>query len=275
MIKHYILNKNIHTIIKRHNSAFIPNMVSYFKDKGTCVPGAKHVLSPDEYERYKLFRTIKLGKKNELDEILKKDKFTNVGKDTLVSFTEELQKQPYSIPNFLLSWWGVQYGTSCIMLFANQINLFNTNSSFDKILKIVKPDNIEQIEHVSNMYVGISSSLAAIGAFTIYHSVKLFYQEAKSPYYDYDGILKSLKKSPFQAGIIDPVTNRVNAVTKILFDSNKSSEPLESSGPSGPSDPSDPLKPSELSSHPDLNLQVHPNDVQSEVDPKQQLTQNK
>ena len=277
MIKRSILTyQNLHILHKRHNSAFIPNMVSYFKDKGTWVPGAKHVLSHDEYERYKLFRTIKLGKKNELDDILKKDKFTNVSKDTLISFTEELQKQPYSIPNFLLSWWGIQYGTSGIMLYANQINLFGTNGSFDKLVKIVTPDNIEHIEHASNMYVGISASLAALGAFSIYHSINIFYQEAKSPYYDYDGILKSLKKSSFQTGIVEPVSNKVNEVTKLIFDStNKSTEPSDALPPSSLSSGSYSAEPLELSDHPDLNFPNQSVDEKSEVDPKPQSTLDK
>lgn len=212
------INNRLLGINKRHNSTFIPNMVSYFKDKGTCVPAANYVLSNDEYSRYKLFRTIKLGKTEELNEIVKRDKYNSVSKETLKSFTEELKKQPYSIPNFLLSWWGIQYGTAGVMTFVNHIKLFESTGPFEQFMTTIASENINQIEHVSNMSVGISGSLAALGAFSIYHSVKLFYQEAKSPYYDYDGMLKLLNKNSLQTGVIDPVAEKVTEITKTLLE---------------------------------------------------------
>ena len=306
MIKHsLILNKNLFKINKRYNSAFIPNMVSYFKDKGTCVPGAKYVLSPDEYARYKLFRTIKLGQTDELNKIITKDKYDNVSQETLISFTEELQKQPYSIPNFLLSWWGIQYGSMGIMIFVNHIKLFDASEPLDKFMKTITSDNIDQIQNVSNMSIGISGSLATIGAITIYHSINLFYQEAKSPYYNYDGILKSLKKTPLQVKVIDPITKKVNEVAKNLFepktdninnpiqpsDLTDSSDPSvhsDSSGSSGSHVHSDPSGshvhsgssgssvPLDLSDHPDLNFPPpRSNDAESEVDQGTKLTQDK
>ena len=247
-----VFNKNLLGVSKRYNSALIPSMVSYFKDKGTCVPGAKYVLSSDEYERYKLFRTIKLGKIDELSEIIKRDKYTNVSKDTLKSFTEDLQKQPYSIPNFLFSWWGIQYGATGIMIFVNHIKLFDTSGPFEQFMNTITSDNIEHLEHVSNMSVGISGSLAALGAFSVYHSVKLFYQEAKSPYYDYDGMLAFLNKSSLQTTVMDPITETATNIVKSL---------------STPSEPSQiPKFPPDLSDHPDLDFpasQPTDKDVQS------------
>ena len=165
-------------------------------------------------------------------------------------------------------------------------------------MKTITADNIEHIQNASNMSIGISGSLAAIGAYTIYNSVELFYQEAKSPYYDYDGILTSLKKTQLQIKVMDPIAIKVTEVSKILFeqktdnmDDNNSTKPHESPGFSESSESSESYEPSKPSGfydssgfseqHPDLNFPSSPSpspsqpvDGESQVDQDIKLTQS-
>jgi len=98
----------------RHNST-IPTIMSYIKDKGTAIPFASRVLNKEEFDKYELFRNIKLGNYKWLDDHLNKIPLKQEEKMTAISYINGLKEQPYSVPNCFIGYWCTKFGISVML----------------------------------------------------------------------------------------------------------------------------------------------------------------
>ena len=170
------------------NSSTIPTLVKYFKDKGVYIPFSKTVLYPDEHERYLVYREIKLGHKEKVKQLLEKTPRTKEEKETLIECIEDLQDQPYSIPNFLIGYW---FFNGAWYLGEYWASVWKNGMEHPEIMPAIIA-NSEALPWA--MGVGSAISVAWLG----YHGLHVIYDEFRAPYYDYDGLIEVIKDAPIK-----------------------------------------------------------------------------
>ena len=178
--------------IIRHSSTLPNTIISYIKDKGIYIPMADRILSPKEYSKYELYRNIKLGDVNWLNEYTSKNPLGKEEKVSLTEYITDLKKQPYSIPNFAIgyamakfSFVSFTYATSLSMAgFTDLVSNVSVLRSFFGVGGTL-------------FNVGITLSIipSTIVCYSILkHGAKIFVNEFKSPYYDYDEMTRLCNK---------------------------------------------------------------------------------
>jgi hypothetical protein len=173
-INHPVSRQFVPIVGMRHNST-LPTLVSYMKDKGIYIPASKKILSESEYKKYELYRQIKLGDHVWLNEHLSSSPPGDEEKDSLIEYVNDLKKQPYSIPNFFI---GYVICKSSIMSF------------------YYAAAGLTQLSPGIPFFAGVSLT-AVVGGISynfLKHGLKICVDEFKSPYYNYDEMLRICKK---------------------------------------------------------------------------------
>ena len=163
----------------RHAAAGIPALVSYFKNPGMYVPFSRFILKSDEYDRYNMYRTIKLGDTNKLKQLLRDKPVTQEEKETYLEATRSIKDQPYSIPNFMIGWWYLKGAWW----------LAEYNWAAWKLIYTMDFNGWATLP----MLYGVSSVPFIVGL--TYYGADTIFDEFKSPYYDYDRMIRILNKS--------------------------------------------------------------------------------
>lgn len=171
----------------RHNST-ISTLLSYAKDKSIIIPFADIILSKKEYDKYQIFRNIKLGN----DEWLKQ--YVNVmnpkqeERVTITDYIKSLKEQSYSIPNCFIGYLSIKFGCYSILYSLPIISpmIFGGALTFDA-------------SHLlgGSLITGSALGLIALnisGLYAIKYGTKIISSELKSPYYDYDEMIRICQK---------------------------------------------------------------------------------
>ena len=175
-VKTILYKQLLNNQLVKHNST-IPTVMSYIKDKGTKIPFASNILTKEEFDKYELFRNIKLGNYKWLDNHTTQNPLKQEEKSTIVSYINGLKEQPYSIPNCFIGYLCTKFG-------------FTTLTG---ISIVVGGSNIVG----GSIITGSTAELIgtnAIGLYGIVYGIKLIISEFKSPYYNYDEMLRICNK---------------------------------------------------------------------------------
>jgi hypothetical protein len=162
--------KNISKIQVRHNSS-LPPILTYIKDKGTEIPFASKLLTEEEYTRYILYRQVKKGNYKWLKEYVKLNPLMEEEKQTIVKYIHDLKGQPFSVPNLGIGYICTSFGTNTIYYSATGALL--NNFGIFKINPMI-----------------MLTCMDCIGLYSIYYGLKLISNELRSPYYNYEEMLR-------------------------------------------------------------------------------------
>jgi hypothetical protein len=181
-----ILYKHLLNNQSAMRNSTISTIASYIKDKGNEIPLSSFVLKKEEFNRYELFRNIKLGNCKWLDNHITQNPLKEEEKSTVVSYINELKQQPYSIPNCFLGYFYTKIGFSAIvysvpMIFPAAISVMGGN------LNVLS----------GTIFTGSTLALIGmnvVGIYGIIYGAGLVITEIKSPYYDYNEMLKICNK---------------------------------------------------------------------------------
>lgn len=171
----------------KHNST-IPTVMSYIKDKGTAIPFASNILTKEEFDKYELFRNIKLGNYKWLDNHTAQNPLKQEEKSTVVSYINGLKEQPYSIPNCFIGYWCTKFGFTTMVYSISMIF-----PAIAGISTVAGGSTIVGGSIITGSTAGLIG-MNAIGLYGIAYGIKLVISEFKSPYYNYDEMLRICNK---------------------------------------------------------------------------------
>lgn len=176
--------KIIRTVPQIRSNSTVASFTQYFKDKGIAIPFASKILNPDEHSRYQLFRQIKLGEHRWLDNYTSSHPLKKEEKQTLVKYIDGLKDQPFNVPNVLIGYYGIWLGYE-ILLRSVSIG----QSGWTQYMT----DNIGFLTF-SGSSAGFICGCCG-GAYSAYYGLRLIFSEFKSPYLNYDEMLRICNKN--------------------------------------------------------------------------------
>lgn len=164
--------------------ATVPEFVkSYMKDKGTEVPFAKQVFTDKEYKTYEIYRNVKIGKYDFLNNYIKTQNPTNEEIKSITDYVLDLKKQPYNIPNFVLG-----YFTGSLTFTGYTGAMSYMFAGHKTLMEFIRHPIAPYILPMIGYFI-----LTNIGWKLFKYSASVIVTEFKSPYYQYDKMLKTLK----------------------------------------------------------------------------------
>jgi hypothetical protein len=174
----------IHTVPYIRSNSTVASFTQYFKDKGMAIPFASKILNSDEYARYQLFRQIKLGEHEWFDNHTSLYPLKKEEKQTLVKYIDGLKDQPFNVPNVLIGYYGIWLGYEILLRSA---------SLGRSVMSEYMADHIGFL-----MFSG--SSLGYVcgccgGCYSALYGIRLIFSEFKSPYLNYDEMLRICNKN--------------------------------------------------------------------------------
>lgn len=174
--------KSLNNKLIRYNSS-VP-FLSYIKDKGTDIPFAKNILKTDEYDRYVLYTQLKKGDVEWLREHIKYYPLKTEERETIVSYIKGLKEQPYSVPNLAMSYITTSFGLNTLY--------YSFAGVFVPVLPILSsPILSAQYSAFLSGVTGIGLiGLDILGVMSVTYGLKIFANELRSPYFNYDEMLR-------------------------------------------------------------------------------------
>ncbi len=162
-----------------------PTITSILNDKGLAIPFANKLLTPGEYKKYALFRSIKTGDTKLFEKLVGEYSIQNEEKETFTSYINSLKTNSLSLPNFIVGsgcvWFGFKFfGYSLVPLALIGVS----NTPIDTLYHFLNP-----------LSIASSMGLFACGYKSAKYGGNLIISEMKSPYYDYDEMLRVITKS--------------------------------------------------------------------------------
>lgn len=166
----------------KHNSTM--PILSYIKDKGTAIPFANLILKPDEYQRYVLYTNLKKGNVEWLREHIKDYPLKTEERETIVTYIKGLKEQPYSVPNLVMSYVATSFGLNTLYYSVTGVLLPTLSIISSPIL----------LSQFSAFLSGLTSAgligFNVIGSASIGYGLTIFANELRSPYFNYDEMLR-------------------------------------------------------------------------------------
>jgi len=189
----------------RYSSRLASEIQVYLKDRGNFIPFANLLLSAEEYDKYSTFRKIKLGKYNSLNKFASTHSLKENERKTYINYINDLKKQPYSVYNFVVGYWIFQFGLNLGFFSLRKANhvfksLFGSDKLSEKIDHLKLDENIEPMMNIFDivtfspdakitLLLGCSAVLCS-GLVFAKQGIKIMIDEFKSPYYNYDEMLR-------------------------------------------------------------------------------------
>lgn len=155
--------------------------LSYIKDKGTDIPFAKNILKKDEYDRYVLYTQLKKGNVEWLRDHIKDYPLKSEERETIVSYIKGLKEQPYSVPNLAMGYVTTSFGLNTLY--------YSVTGVFIPVLAtpVLSSQYLVFLSGLTSMGI---IGLDIFGICSVVYGLKIFANELRSPYFNYDEMLR-------------------------------------------------------------------------------------
>lgn len=171
------------TPLVRSNST-VASFTQYFKDKGMVIPFASKILNQDEHSRYQLFRKIKLGDHQWLNNYTTLYPLKKEEKQTLIKFIDGLKDQPFNVPNVLIGYYGIWLGYEIVLRSAT-IGILGMSGYMTGDIGFLT---------ATGSFLGTLGG-SGVGGYSAYYGITTIFNEFKSPYLNYDEMLRICNKN--------------------------------------------------------------------------------
>ena len=171
-----------HSSARSYTTA-IAGVVKLFQAKGVYVPFASSLLSKSEYQRYSFYRAVKECDTVTVKNALETHPLTLDHKENLVSYIDDLESQPYSVPNLLIAYWSLRLSE-----FSSRFFL----SSFSYTPPSWMKGHLDQ-PPVSDISPFLAYPSFIPMAYFGYIGFSLINAEFRAPYRDYESLARVVK----------------------------------------------------------------------------------
>lgn len=170
----------------RSYTAAIASVAQLFQARGVYVPLASTLLTKGQFERYSFWRAIKECDKKKVQELLEAKPLTQDQKDKVVSYLEDLDTQPYSVPNLLLAYWSLRLSEYSSRFFLSSFSYHPPSWFID----------YQPFSHDLSPWLTYPAILP-MGYFG-WLGFKLINGEFRAPYQNYDSLNRLIKGWPLE-----------------------------------------------------------------------------